>query len=62
MPCLIRDFNGEADVLLSMIAENTQRSEGLNIVGAAERQQQGGMKSAATVAAASSCMIGSTCE
>ena len=32
VPCLVRDFNDEADVVLSMIAENTQRSDELNLV------------------------------
>ena len=36
VPCLISDFNDEADVLRSMIAENTQRSDGLNTVDEAQ--------------------------
>ena len=36
VPCLVRDFSDEADVVLSMIAENTQRSDGLNIVDEAQ--------------------------
>ena len=36
LPCLVRDFSDEADVVLAMIAENTQRSEGLNIVDEAQ--------------------------
>lgn len=36
VPCLVRDFSDEADVVLAMIAENTQRSEGLNIVDEAQ--------------------------
>ena len=36
VPCLVRDFNDEADVVLSMITDNTQRSDGLNIVDGAQ--------------------------
>lgn len=35
-PCLVRDFTDEADVVLAMLAENTQRSDGLNIVDEAQ--------------------------
>ncbi|MCU1394908.1 MAG: Chromosome partitioning protein ParB [Ilumatobacteraceae bacterium] len=57
LPCLVRDFNDEADVLLSMIAENTQRSEGLNIVDEAQAlaaviDLRGGTVSARKLAAA----------
>ena len=36
VPCIVRDFEDEADVVLCMIAENTQRSDGLNIVDEAQ--------------------------
>jgi ParB/RepB/Spo0J family partition protein len=57
VPCVIRDYNDEADVLLSMIAENTQRSEGLNIVDEAQAltaviDLRGGTVSARKLAAA----------
>jgi len=35
-PCIVREFADEADVVLSMLAENTQRSDGLNIVDEAQ--------------------------
>jgi ParB/RepB/Spo0J family partition protein len=35
-PCIVRGFVDEADVVLSMLAENTQRSDGLNIVDEAQ--------------------------
>ena len=57
VPCLVRDFNDEADVVLSMIAENTQRSDGLNIVDEAQAlaaviDLRGGTVSARKLAAA----------
>ena len=32
VPCIVREFTDEADAVLAMIAENTQRSDGLNVV------------------------------
>ena len=36
VPCIVRNYADEADVVLAMIAENTQRSDGLNIVDEAQ--------------------------
>jgi ParB-like chromosome segregation protein Spo0J len=36
VPCIVREFTDEADVVLAMLAENTQRSDGLNVVGASD--------------------------
>lgn len=36
VPCVVRDYPDEADVLLAMLAENTQRTDGLNIVDEAQ--------------------------
>ena len=36
VPCIVREFNDEADVVLAMLAENTQRSDGLNVVDEAQ--------------------------
>jgi ParB/RepB/Spo0J family partition protein len=57
MPCIVRDFANEADVVLSMLAENTQRSDGLNVVDEAQAlaaviDLRGGTVSARKLAAA----------
>jgi ParB family chromosome partitioning protein len=36
VPCIVRDYADDADVVLAMLAENTQRSDGLNIVDEAQ--------------------------
>jgi ParB/RepB/Spo0J family partition protein len=56
-PCIVRDFADEADVVLSMLAENTQRSDGLNVVDEAQAlaaliDLRGGTVSARKLAAA----------
>ena len=56
-PCIVRDYADEADVILAMVAENTQRSEGLNIVDEAQAlaaviDLRGGTVSARKLAAA----------
>lgn len=56
-PCIVRDYADDADVILAMVAENTQRSEGLNIVDEAQAlaaviDLRGGTVSARKLAAA----------
>jgi ParB family chromosome partitioning protein len=36
VPCIVREFTDEADEVLAMIAENTQRLDGLNVVDEAQ--------------------------
>jgi ParB family chromosome partitioning protein len=36
VPCIVREYADDADVVLAMLAENTQRSDGLNIVDEAQ--------------------------
>ena len=57
VPCIVRNYADEADVVLAMIAENTQRSDGLNIVDEAQAlaaviDLKGGTVSARKLAAA----------
>lgn len=57
VPCIVREYADEADVVLAMIAENTQRSDGLNIVDEAQAlaaviDLRGGTVSARKLAAA----------
>jgi ParB/RepB/Spo0J family partition protein len=57
VPCIVRDYADVADVVLAMIAENTQRSDGLNIVDEAQAlaaviDLRGGTVSARKLAAA----------
>ena len=57
VPCLVREFSDEAEVVLCMIAENAQRSDGLNVVDevqalAAVIDLRGGSVSARKLAAA----------
>ena len=57
VPCIVRDYADEADVVLAMLAENTQRSDGLNIVDEAQAlaaviDLRGGTVSARKLAAA----------
>jgi ParB family chromosome partitioning protein len=57
VPCIVRDYADDADVVLAMLAENTQRSDGLNIVDEAQALSavidlKGGTVSARKLAAA----------
>jgi ParB/RepB/Spo0J family partition protein len=57
VPCLVRDYTDEADIVLAMLAENTQRSDGLNVVDEAQAlaaviDLRGGTVSARKLAAA----------
>ena len=57
VPCIVRDYGDEADVVLAMLAENTQRSDGPNIVDEAQAlaavvDLKGGTVSARKLAAA----------
>lgn len=57
VPCIVREYADEADVVLAMLAENTQRSDGLNIVDEAQAlaaviDLRGGTVSARKLAAA----------
>ena len=40
VPCIVRDFADEADTVLCMVAENTQRSDGLNVVASAQMHRR----------------------
>jgi hypothetical protein len=57
VPCIVRDYADDTDVLLAMLAENTQRSDGLNVVDEAQAlaaviDLKGGTVSARKLAAA----------
>jgi len=56
-PCIVRQYADEAEIVLAMLAENTQRSDGLNIVDEAQAlaaviDLRGGSVSARRLAAA----------
>jgi ParB family chromosome partitioning protein len=56
-PCIVRQYDDEAEIVLAMLAENTQRSDGLNIVDEAQAlaaviDLRGGSVSARRLAAA----------
>lgn len=56
-PCIVRQYDDEAEIVLAMLAENTQRSDGLNIVDEAQAlaaviDLRGGSVSARRMAAA----------
>jgi ParB/RepB/Spo0J family partition protein len=56
-PCIVRHYADEAEIVLAMLAENTQRSDGLNIVDEAQAlaaviDLRGGSVSARRLAAA----------